>query len=260
MNRRALTLLLALALLVAAFTMAAVAGAATSATDTVVAATGVPTALTVDPVPTFPYWKNVTLSGRLVSVEASPTGTVGLGARGVVIEASNDGGQTWTAVQWLTTRFDGTWVYIYNPARAFERNHWVRARYAGEPGVYLASTGNAQVAVTLWLGQPTKNIGRVKVGTVFRLTCDVKPRFSAGIDVARAQFYLRGTNGAYTLVKTVRMSSRYLSKSVTRLQHSTSLPAAGRYRVRINYTGTVAAYGGSLFAPSLSPYYYFTVK
>ena len=267
MNRKFLVLGLALALLAASPGTAAIAGAATSPTEAAPLVTAAPTTLTIDPVTPFPFWEDVTLTGHLMATVPEPAGdgvvplaTEPLMARGVLIEHSRDGGITWPDVQWVTTRFDGSWAFIYDPSSVWERNHRIRVRYMGEEGEYEASTASVWVSMTLSLARPTKNVATVYQDKIFTLSSVVKPRFGAGIDVARAYFYKRTSTGGYTLVKTVRMRSYYLSTTATSLRHSTLLADPGMYRVRLRYAGGLAAFNGAQFATTYSPYYYFTVK
>lgn len=267
MNRKFLTLGLALVLIAASPGFAAVAGATTTPGPAASVTAETPTTLTIDPISPFPYWEDVTLTGHLMANPIVPTGDVvpllagePLAARGLLIEHSRDGGLTWPDVQWVTTRFDGTWAYIYDPSSSWERNHRVRIRYMGEEGDYAASTATVWVSMTLSLARPTKNVATVYHDQIFTLTSTIKPRFAAGIDAARAYFYKRRATGGYVLFKTVRMRSYYLSTTATTLRHSTFLTDPGMYRVRLRYAGGLAAYNGAQYATTYSPYYYFTVK
>lgn len=265
MNRKFALAVLGAAL-VAASVWLAVAGIAVAAAEPLVA-TPAPTAVSIDPITTFPFWGDVTLTGHLLASEMPtapgdpiPAPSIPLAARGLLIEHSRDGGLTWPDVQWVTTRFDGTWAYIYDPSSSWERNHRVRVSYMGESGEYAASSASVWVSMTLYLSTPTKSVATVYHGKPFVLLATIKPRFRTGIDVARAYFYRRTSTGSYSLVQTVRMRSVYLSTTATTLRHPSILYTAGRYRVRVRYAGGLAAYNGAQFATTYSPYYYFTVK
>ncbi|HET6351992.1 MAG TPA: alpha/beta fold hydrolase [Coriobacteriia bacterium] len=220
-------------------------------TGSALLAVAAPTSLSLN-APTFLHSGAAHLGGSLTALGQALPGRL------VNIQCSSDGGTTWADVAQVLTGADGSWSYLYNPAAAYERNHVLRAVFAGE-ATYLSSTSIQNATAIVSLGPPKLSLRSPKSKRSFTISGYLKPKFRSGTFPVTAEFYKKQKIGSFKFVKSVKLKAS-AHFSYTKLSAKTTLAARGSYRVRLRYSGQSRSQAGYSFARTYGPYHKFSVK
>lgn len=172
----------------------------------------------------------VTISGTLLGTDTLPV------AGNVVVSRSLNGGGTWSSVATVTTDANGAWSADLVPGR----NMLVRAFFPGDAVHTPTFTGeDVSILQRVYLSSP-HTPGTVTHGHAFTTYAYLKPRFTSGSKPVTFRFYRwEKHNGVYawTLRKTSSGKAANYS-SYTKCSVSTSVPYAGKWRVKVRYAGS----------------------
>lgn len=211
--------------------------------------------------PVFTYSSSTRLTGTLSYIDSTEsTAAVAIAGATITLTRSVDGGAHWTTVGTTVTSSDGSWFYDYNPPSTFERNHLMRATYAGSSTGPAGSSVDARIEARTYLSTPTTSVSAPVASRSFQISGYIGPKFTAGTRPARALIYRRQSNGTWALYKTVSMKAYLYSSTRTRLKVTTAIGSRGYYRVTMRSLSTVKSATGYTFGTSYGGYKSFRVR